>query len=53
MIDIVDSRKYELIWCGLGTSIVHKYSDPEKMDKAVNGRVDKILDQFPIGYKSE
>lgn len=53
VIDIVDRRKHGLIWRGLGTSIVHKYSDPEKMDKAVNECVGKILDQFPPGYKPE
>ncbi len=53
VIDIVDRRRQELIWRGLGTSIVHKYSDPEKMEKAVNEYVGEILDRFPPGYKPE
>ncbi len=53
VIDIVDRRRHELIWRGLGTSIVHKYSDPGKMEKAVNEYVGEILDRFPPGYKPE
>lgn len=53
VIDIVDRSRHELIWRGLGTAVVHEYSSPEKMEKAVNEYVAEIMDRFPPGYKPE
>ncbi len=53
VIDVVDRRRHELIWRGLGTSIIHKYSNREKMEKAINEYVGEILDRFPPGHKPE
>ena len=52
VIDVVDSRKNELIWRGLGSGIVHEYASQEKMTATINEYVTKILGQFPPGYKA-
>ncbi len=51
VLDIVDRRKNELIWRGIGTDIIHRYSDRQKEKKVIDGYVQKILDQFPPGNK--
>jgi hypothetical protein len=53
IIDIVDNAKKELIWRGLGTGIVQRYSDREKQRKAVDEYVTAILDRFPPGHEKE
>jgi hypothetical protein len=53
VIDIVDSRKKELIWRGLGSSIVQSYKDPEKQQAAIDKYVQEILDHFPPGYEKK
>lgn len=53
IVDIVERKKQELIWRGLGTGIVHASSSQEKKAKAIDEYVRKILDQFPPGYKAK
>ncbi len=53
MIDIVDNLKKELIWRGLGTSIVQHHTDQEKQQAAVDKYVQKILDHFPPGKEKK
>ena len=46
IIDIVDNKKNELVWQGIGKGYI--YSDkPEKKDEKINAIVSKILLQFP------
>ena len=45
-IDIVDNKKNELVWQGVGKGYI--YSDkPDKKDEKINAIVSKILLQFP------
>lgn len=53
VIDIVDRKKHELIWRGLGTGIVHEYAGQEETAKTINEYVSEILSQFPPGYKDK
>lgn len=53
VVDIVERKKQELIWRGLGTGIVHDSSNREKKANAIDEYVRKILDQFPPGYKAK
>jgi len=53
VIDVIDRKKHELIWRGLGTGIVHEYASQEKMAKTINEYVREILNQFPPGYKAK
>lgn len=51
VIDIVERKKQELIWRGLGTGIVHASLSQEKKARAIDEYVRRILDQFPPGHK--
>jgi len=51
IIDIVDVARKELIWRGLGTGIVHKYSDQVKLQASVDQYVSDILNHFPPGHE--
>jgi len=51
IIDIVERKKQELIWRGLGTGIVHATSNQKKKSRAIDEYVRRILDQFPPGHK--
>ncbi len=53
VIDIVDRKQEELIWRGLGTGIVSPQSSQEKTGETIEEYVQKILNQFPPGYKQE
>ncbi len=53
VIDIVDSRKKELIWRGLGTGVVQSPKDQEKQQAAIDKYVKEILDHFPPGYEKQ
>ena len=45
-IDIVDNKKNELVWQGIGKGYI--YSDlPEKKGEKISAMVSKILLQFP------
>jgi len=47
VIDIVDAKKKELIWRGLGKGVVRKIKNYDKQQKEINDAVTKILEQFP------
>ena len=49
VVDIVDNAKKELIWRGLGTGIVHRYTDQEKLQTTVDEYVQDIPNHFPAG----
>jgi len=49
VVDIIDAKAKELVWRGMGTGIVKAYSKPEKMQKAMDEDVTKILSAFPPG----
>jgi len=53
VIDIVDNAGKELIWRGMGTGILQKHSDQEKVQASVDKYVQKILDNFPPGHENE
>jgi len=53
VIDIVDSRKKELIWRGLGSGIVQSYNDQDRQQAAIDKYVQEILDHFPPGYEKK
>ncbi len=44
-IDLIDARKKELIWQGIGTGVLTK--DRERKEERINEFVSKILMQFP------
>ena len=47
IIDFVDSKKKQLVWRGIGTSVAKSSGTPEERDQFINEAVTKILDQFP------
>jgi len=47
VIDVVETKEEDLIWRGLGTSVVKDYSDPESMQDAANEFVARVLKDFP------
>lgn len=47
VIDVVDTKDDDLIWRGLGTSVIKDYADPESLQKAVNEYVSRVLKDFP------
>ncbi len=49
VVDIVDAQKEELVWRGMGTGIVKKRVDPDKMQKDIDEDVRAILADFPRG----
>ncbi len=46
-IDIVDPRRHELIWRGLGTGIIGRSGDRQKVQKEIDTYVTEILKHFP------
>ncbi len=47
VIDVVDAEQEELVWRGMGTGIVKRRVNPEKMQQEINEDVEKILSDFP------
>ncbi len=47
VIDIVEYKTKELVWRGLGTKVVHDYSNPEKMQREIDKYVFEILRNYP------
>ena len=47
LLDFVDTRSKDLIWRGVATGEVDRYSSSEKKDKRINEAVQKILNNFP------
>ncbi len=48
-IDIIDPRRRQLIWRGLGTGIIRKSGNRQKMQKEIDTYVTEILQHFPPG----
>ena len=46
-IDIIDAKKNELVWQGIGEGVLTKYT--EKKDENIKEFVTKILEQYPPG----
>ena len=47
VIDVLEAKEEDLVWRGLGTSVIKDYSDPESMQEAVNEFVSRVLKDFP------
>jgi len=46
-IDIIDGKKKELVWRGIGTGTVEPYYSPEERTEAIQEVVMEILENFP------
>ena len=46
-IDMVDARKKEVVWRGLGTKEINTTAKPEKRDENINKAVEKIFKNYP------
>jgi hypothetical protein len=51
-VDVVDAKKKQIAWRGLGTKEVDTTAKPEKLDKNVAGAVTKIMKNYPPKVKS-
>jgi hypothetical protein len=49
ILDMVDNKKDELAWRGIGTGVLHADRTPEERQAAIDEAVQKILDQYPPG----
>ena len=47
VIDIIDAAQNDLVWRGMGTGVVQSYTEPAKMEQAIQEKVTKILEKFP------
>ncbi len=48
-IDIIDPRRHELVWRGLGTGIVRQFGNRQEMQREIDTYVTEILSHFPPG----
>ena len=46
-IDMVDAKKKQMVWRGLGTKEIDTGAKPEKRDKNINKAVEKIMKNYP------
>jgi uncharacterized protein DUF4136 len=51
-IDVVDAKKKQIAWRGLGTKEIDTTAKPEKRDKNIAGAVTKIMKNYPPKVKS-
>ena len=51
-IDMVDARKKELVWRGLGTKEINVNAKPEKRDENIGKAVEKIFRNYPPKVRS-
>jgi len=51
-IDVIDAKKKQIAWRGLGTKEIDTTAKPEKRDKNIAGAVTKILKNYPPKVKS-
>jgi len=51
-IDVVDAKKKQIAWRGLGTKEIDTTAKPEKRDKNIAGAVTKIFKNYPPKVKS-
>ncbi len=47
VIDLVDAKRKELVWRGLGTKAVQRYDSPAEAKEAIDMIVGKILNRYP------
>jgi len=47
VIDIVDAKKKQLVWRGLGTKSIEGYTDSEKRNRMIKNAITKIFNKFP------
>jgi len=47
IIDFVDNEKDQLVWRGIGTTVLQNQGTPEEREQFINDAVAKILDQYP------
>jgi hypothetical protein len=46
-IDMVDAKKKQMVWRGLGTKEIDTGAKPDKRDKNINKAVEKIMKNYP------
>jgi len=46
-IDLIDMKRKELAWQGMGTSVLSDYKNVDKKEEKINEFVSKILTQYP------
>jgi hypothetical protein len=46
-VDVVDAKKKEMAWRGLGTKEIDTHAKPEKRDSNINKAVEKIFKNYP------
>jgi hypothetical protein len=51
-VDIVDVRKKQIVWRGLGTKEIDTKAKPEKRDSNINKAIEKIFKNYPPKVKS-
>jgi len=51
-VDMVDAKKKQIAWRGLGTKEIDTGAKPEKRDKNIASAVTKILKNYPPKVKS-
>jgi hypothetical protein len=51
-VDIVDAKKKEMVWRGLGTKEVNTNAKPDKRDESITKAVEKIFRNYPPKVKS-
>ena len=47
VLDVVDNKTHQLVWRGIGSTVVRPYNTPEDRAKNIDEAIDKILAQFP------
>ena len=50
-IDLIDAKKKELAWQGVGTGAIHKAKNATKKDERINTFVSEIMASYPPGTK--
>ena len=51
-VDMVDAKRKEIVWRGLGTKQVDTKASPDERDEKINKAVEKILRHYPPGRDS-
>jgi len=51
-IDLVDAKKKQMVWRGLGTKEIDTNAKPEKREKNINKAVEKIFKNYPPKVKT-
>ena len=47
ILDLVDDKKDQLIWRGIGTAVLEDRGTPQEREQYINDAVAKILEQYP------